>query len=271
MRLAAGVHYVGTRFAGWQRQPHALAIQSLVEEALTKIADHPVEVVCAGRTDAGVHSTAQVIHFDTEAQRADRGWLLGANAELPSDVALAWISPVSPAFHARFSALARSYRYLILNRPLRAPLWFGRACLWRQPLDANVMHDALQCLVGTHDFSSFRAAECQSPTATRRIERISVERHGDFVVLEVTANAFLHHMVRNIAGSALRVGEGAREAPWIAEVLASRDRRLAGLTAPAGGLYFVDVRYPADLGLPVKVLAPLSAIIGPSDLPMGSE
>ena len=265
MRLAAGIQYAGTRFAGWQRQPHAMTVQSVVETALTHIANHPIEVVCAGRTDAGVHATAQVIHFDTEAHRADRGWLLGTNAELPSDVALSWISPVPLAFHARFSARARSYRYLILNRPLRDPLWFGRACLWRQPLDAKLMHDALQCLVGTHDFSAFRASECQSPTATRCIERISVHRHGHFVVLEVTANAFLHHMVRNIAGSALRVGEGARSTEWLAEVLASRDRRQAGLTAPAGGLYVVEVRYPSDLGLPVQALAPLSAMIGPSD------
>jgi len=270
LRLAAGLQYAGTRYAGWQRQPHAPSVQAEVEAALSSVADHPVEVVCAGRTDAGVHATGQVIHFETVAERPERGWLLGTNTALPSDVALAWIRPVSADFHARFSAQARSYRYLILNRSLRSPLWSGRACLWHRPLDAQRMHAALQVLVGTHDFSAFRASECQSHSPVRRLEHIRVERRGDFVVLEVTANAFLHHMVRNIAGSALRVGEGARSVEWLAEVFAGRDRREAGLTAPAGGLYFLGVRYPETHGLPVEEAAPLSAMIGPSDWPEGS-
>jgi tRNA pseudouridine38-40 synthase len=270
VRLAVGIEYAGTRYAGWQRQDHAPSVQAEVERALGQVADHPVTIVCAGRTDAGVHALGQVVHFDTTAVRAPRGWLLGANVHLPSDVALSWVMPVADDFHARYWALARTYRYLVLNRPTRSPLAAERVCQWRTPLDAARMHAALQTLVGEHDFSAFRAAECQAQVAVRRLERISVEREGDLIVFEVTANAFLHHMVRNIVGSALPVGEGVRDAGWLAALLAGRERRVAGPTAPPGGLYLAAVEYPPAAGIPRRAPYGLSAIIGPSAQPKGS-
>jgi tRNA pseudouridine38-40 synthase len=264
VRLAVGIEYAGTHYAGWQRQEHAPSVQAEVERALGTVAAHSVAVVCAGRTDAGVHALGQVAHFDTAAARPLRGWLLGANAELPSDVALGWVAEVAGDFHARYSALARTYRYLVLNRPTRAPLAFERACQWRAPLDAARMHEALQVLVGEHDFSAFRAAECQSQLPVRRLTQIAVRREGELVEFEVTANAFLHHMVRNIVGSALAVGTGERDAAWLAELLARRDRRAAGPTAPPGGLYLAAVEYPAAAGIPRRAPRGLSAMIGPS-------
>lgn len=264
MRFAAGIEYAGTAYAGWQRQTSAPSVQAEVERALGFVADHPVKVVCAGRTDTGVHALGQVIHFDTAAVRPLRGWLFGANTRLPQDIALRWIVPVADDFSARYAALARTYRYVILNSPTRSPLLSGRACLWHAPLDAGRMHAALQALVGQHDYSAFRAAECQSHSPVRRLERIEARRHGAFIVLTVTANAFLHHMVRNIAGSALAVGEGARPVDWLGAVLAGRDRAVAGMTAPAGGLYLAAVRYPPDAGIPPEAPAGLSAIIGAS-------
>ena len=262
MRFAAGIEYAGTAYAGWQRQTSSPSVQAEVERALTCVADQPVAVVCAGRTDTGVHALSQVVHFDTDAVRSLRGWLLGANTNLPQDIALRWIVPVAADFNARYSAQARTYRYLILNEATRAPLLRDRVCLWHAPLDAPAMHAAVQVLVGEHDYSALRAAECQSKSPVRRLERIEVRRHGAFVILEVTANAFLHHMVRNIAGSALAVGEGARSQGWIGEILAGRDRRVAGMTAPAGGLYFAAVRYPEGSGIPREARGGLSAMIG---------
>jgi tRNA pseudouridine38-40 synthase len=262
VRLAVGIEYAGTRYAGWQRQQHAPSVQAEVERALAAVAGQPVEVVCAGRTDAGVHAFGQVAHFDTAASRPLRGWLLGANVQLPSDIALSWVVAAGADFHARYSALSRTYRYLVLNRPTRAPLAHGRACQWRTPLDAARMHAALQALVGEHDFSAFRAAECQAQLPVRRLARIAVRREGDLVVFEVTANAFLHHMVRNIVGAALAVGGGARPADWLAALLAGRDRRVAGPTAPPGGLYLAAVEYPAAAGIPRPAGDGLSAMIG---------
>ena len=262
MRLAVGIEYAGTRYAGWQRQTAAPSVQAEVERALGLIGNHPVEILCAGRTDAGVHALGQVAHFETSAERPLRGWLIGVNGELPADIAVNFVVPVAADFHARYSARARTYRYVILNRPTRAPVLHDRV-LWRhRALDAAAMHAAVQTLAGEHDFSAFRAAECQAKVPVRQLRSIAVRREGDFVTLEVTANAFLHHMVRNIVGSALKVGAGERPVEWIAEVLASRDRRLAGPTAPPGGLYFARVEYPAEHGLPVPGDGGLSAMIG---------
>ncbi len=262
MRLAVGIEYAGSRYAGWQRQVGAPSVQAEIERALALIACHPVTVQCAGRTDAGVHALGQVAHFDTVAERPMRGWLLGTNGELPPDIAISFVTPVVPEFNARYRALARTYRYLILNRSTRAPLLADRA-YWRHgALDAPRMHAALQALVGCHDFSAFRAAECQAKQPTREVQRIRVTRRGDLIHLEVTANAFLHHMVRNIVGSAIEVGEGSRPVEWIGEILAGRNRREAGPTAPPGGLYFARVDYAPEYGLPGPAGDGLSAMIG---------
>jgi len=267
VRLAVGIEYAGTHYAGWQRQEHAPSVQAEVERALARIADHPVSVTCAGRTDAGVHALGQVAHFDTTAVRAPRGWLLGANTELPSDIALTFVAPVADDFHARYSARSRTYRYLVLNRATRSPLALDRVCQWRAPLDAARMHAALQALVGEHDFSAFRAAECQAQVPVRRLERVAVTRAGELIQFEVRANAFLHHMVRNIVGSALVVGAGEEQGGWLAALLAGRERRLAGPTAPPGGLYLAAVEYPAAAGVPAAAAGGLSAMIGPSPWP----
>ena len=262
MRLAIGIEYAGSRYAGWQRQHGQPSVQAQLEKALSLIACHPVAVQCAGRTDAGVHALGQVAHFDTDAERPMRGWLLGTNGELPPDIAISFVKPVSLEFNARYAALARTYRYLILNRSTRAPLLSERA-YWRHgALDAPRMHASLQALVGSHDFSAFRAAECQAQQPVREVRRIAVTRAGDLIHLEITANAFLHHMVRNIVGSAIAVGEGSRPAEWIGEILAGRDRRQAGPTAPPGGLYFARVDYAPEYGLPTPAGDGLSAMIG---------
>jgi tRNA pseudouridine38-40 synthase len=261
-RIAVGVEYDGGRYAGWQRQAEAVSVQAELERALGSVADHPVTVTCGGRTDAGVHALGQVAHFDTRSRRAMRGWALGANRLLPADIAVTWAAPVPAGFHARYSALARTYRYVILNRAVRPALLRRRVCWVHRPLDAGVMHAAAQCLVGEHDFSAFRAAECQSRTATRRLERIAVARHDDTVFIEVKANAFLHHMVRNVAGSLIAVGTGDRPAAWLGDVLAGRDRRLAGITAPASGLYFLRIDYPGEFRLPVPPAGPWAMIAG---------
>jgi tRNA pseudouridine38-40 synthase len=250
MRLALGIEYDGSGYAGWQRQPHAPSVQTEVERALATIAVHPVSLVCAGRTDRGVHALGQVAHFDTDADRTMRGWTLGANTKLPPDVAVQWVAPVADDFHARYSATARTYRYLILNRGTRSPVLRQRAWWVHAPLDAERMHEAAQVLVGRHDFSAFRAAECQSRVPVRLLERIAVNRAGELLTVEVTANAFLHHMVRNLVGTLAEVGDGSRPSGWVGEVLATRDRRLSGPTAPPDGLYFTRVEYPARFGVP---------------------
>lgn len=250
MRYAVGIEYVGARYAGWQRQDTLPSVQSTVESALSRIADEAIALVCAGRTDAGVHACGQVAHFDTSKHRELASWLLGANSELPQDVALTFVQPVREDFHARFSALTRRYRYLLLNSSQRAPMWAGRVWWRYSPIDTDAMHEALQALCGLHDFSSFRASQCQSRVPVRRLDRIGVTRQGDLVMIDVVANAFLHHMVRNIVGSAVKVGEGKRPIEWISEVLQARDRRLAGPTAPPDGLYFVGVTYPEHFDVP---------------------
>lgn len=256
MRVALGVQYDGSGFRGWQtQQPGIRTVQTVLEQALSKVANHPIRLVCAGRTDAGVHGVGQVVHFDATAIRSERAWVLGGNAHLPLDISLNWARETSEDFHARFSALARRYRYVILNRPQRSALWRQRATWHYRPLDAERMQRAGQALVGEHDFSSFRAAECQARHPIRDIHEITVHRHGDSVVLDVVANAFLHHMVRNIAGVLMTIGAGDRPVEWAQEVLERRDRTQAGVTAPAEGLYLLTVRYPERFGLPATTEA----------------
>jgi tRNA pseudouridine38-40 synthase len=250
VRVALGLEYDGSAFAGWQRQRSAPAVQPLIEAALAPVAAEPVSLICAGRTDAGVHAIAQVAHFDTQARRSARGWVLGANTNLPADISVAWARPVPQHFHARYSAEARTYRYYIFNRPVRSAL-AARGATWiRQPLDHEGMQSATAALLGSHDFSAFRSAESQSHTPIRRVEALKVRRDGDFVIMEITANAFLHHMVRNIAGLLIAIGQGDHKPLWAREVLECKDRTRGGPTAPAQGLYLWSVRYPRAFGLP---------------------
>ena len=249
MRIALRIEYDGSGFAGWQRQPRQRTVQQAVEQALSKVADHPIEVTCAGRTDAGVHATGQVVHFDTPVERAERAWLLGGNSHLPEDVALRAACPVAEDFHARFSAIRRSYLYRIVNRRTRPAVQRGVAWWVHKPLDDACMAEAAAALLGEHDFSSFRAAECQAKHAVRTLYRFDVTRCGNEVRLLVEANAFLHHMVRNLAGVLVAIGSGARAPEWASEVLAARDRRVAAVTAPPQGLCFRAVTYPARYGL----------------------
>ncbi len=251
-RIAVGIEYDGSAYAGWQTQASAPSVQSVVAAAIGRVADHAVAVTSAGRTDAGVHALGQVAHFDTEAVRSARAWALGTNTNLPNDVAVLWAHEVPEEFHARYSAVARTYRYVILNRPVRPALTRQRVCWIHGPLDAARMQQAAQHLIGEHDFSAFRAAECQSRTPMRCVERILVTRSGEHLTIDVTANAFLHHMVRNIAGVLIEVGTGEAEPDWARAVLASRDRSVAAVTAPAGGLYLMHVAYPGHFQLPQR-------------------
>jgi tRNA pseudouridine38-40 synthase len=264
-RLAVGIEYDGTRYAGWQHQPGLATIQDSVQKALSAVADHPVTVAAAGRTDAGVHACAQVAHFDTRAERPVRGWVLGANSHLPPDIAINWAMEVEPSFHARYTAQGRSYRYCMLRRATRPAILRDRVCWTRATLHVEAMHDAAQALVGEHDFSSFRAVECQSTTALRHVDSIAVRGEGPLVVMEISANSYLHHMVRNIAGTLMQVGAGERPPAWVAEILAAKDRSRAGITAPASGLYLWRVRYPPSLQIPEPVASrPWAMIAGQS-------
>jgi tRNA pseudouridine38-40 synthase len=249
-RIALGIEYDGSAYSGWQRQAHARSVQAELERALTGVAGHEVSLTAAGRTDAGVHALMQVAHFDTTVARPGHAWSLGGTAASADDVTVLWAREVPGPFHARHSALSRTYLYRILNRRMRPALDRRRVCWVRRPLDAARMNRAAQCLLGERDFSSFRAAECQSATPMRRVFDIGVERHGDVVEITVRANAFLHHMVRNFAGSLLLVGGGDRSEAWLAEALEARDRSRAGPTAPPQGLYFAGPEYPAGFGLP---------------------
>ena len=231
MRIAIGIEYDGTAYNGWQRQRTGLGVQECLEKAISAVADQAVEVTCAGRTDTGVHASGQVGHFDTAADRSDRGWLLGANTNLPDDVNVTWVMRVPDEFHARFSATSRSYRYVILNRLVRSALYRRRAWWVHQDLDHERMNAAAQLLVGEHDFSSFRAAGCQASSATREINSISVSREDDWVILDVTANAFLQHMVRNIMGSLVAIGHVTAEGAT-ARVVSSRTREGCDRRAP---------------------------------------
>lgn len=251
-RYALGLEYDGTDFMGWQRQTHeGRTVQACLEEALSKVADHPVEVACAGRTDAGVHASGQVAHFDSDARRDPRGWLLGVNSNLPSDVAVNWLREASPDFHARFKATARQYRYVILNRATRPALTRQRVTWVHRPLGEGRMAEAARHLLGKHDFSAFRSVECQAKQPVRTLKCLDVRREGERVIIDALADGFLHHMVRNIAGVLIAVGEGKREPEWAREVLEGRDRTLGGVTAPAAGLTLTAVEYPAGFAIPV--------------------
>jgi len=255
MRYALGVEYDGGAFQGWQGLGPSgpPTVQATLERALSSVADQEITVSCAGRTDAGVHAECQVVHFDSTAERDPRAWTLGVTGRLPPTVCVRWCVPVDPGFHARFSARARRYRYTLVNRPVRPALYRATMAWERRPLDADAMHRAAQALLGENDFSAFRTVHCQAPHARRNLQDIQVRRSGETVTIEVQANAFLHHMVRNIVGSLLEVGAGAQDEGWIARLLAGRDRTLAGPTAPPQGLVFLRPLYPAEWGLPDEV------------------
>lgn len=251
MRYAIGLEYDGSAFLGWQIQRQEPTVQGCLEKAVAVVADHEARVSCSGRTDTGVHALGQVAHFDSTAIRSERSWILGLNSNLPAAVSVLWVREVDDSFNARFSAFSRSYRYVILNRWIRPALEAKRMSWCRTPLDADKMHQAAQALLGEHDFTSFRARACQARHAVREIQQISVQRTADVVTLEVSANGFLYHMVRNIAGSLLRVGRGKETVSWMKEVLDNLDRTQAAPTAPPEGLYFVGARYPEHYGLPL--------------------
>ena len=250
MRYAVGLEYDGSGFYGWQVQVQEPTVQGALEKALSKVANEFIRVSCCGRTDTGVHAWGQVAHFDTDVKRPDHSWVLGANRYLPAGISLLWIKEVDPDFHARFSAISRSYRYCILNRRIRPAIDVNRKAWCSEPLNENLMNQAAQALAGVHDFSSFRAAACQSHHAVRDIKNIQVSRKLDKVTLDITANGFLYHMVRNIAGSLIAIGRGDRSVEWLSEVLELQDRTKAASTASAVGLYFMSARYPSHYELP---------------------
>ena len=262
-RIACRVEYDGSQYNGWQSQPHigTVTVQDKIERALSEIAATTVRVHCAGRTDTGVHAFCQIMHFDAPVIRSCKAWVFGGNANLPNDIRIHWALPVNQEFHARFSALARCYRYIIANTPIRPALVREQVTWHRRSLNESQMHNAAQLLVGERDFSAFRAASCQSKTPMRNIHSIEVHRKGELVVLQVVANAFLHHMVRNISGSILAVGDGRKSITWLAEILAGRDRTAAADTAPASGLYLADVKYPTQFELPRTPYGPM--LLGP--------
>jgi tRNA pseudouridine38-40 synthase len=253
LRIALAIEYDGTDFFGWQRLSHGPSVQGALESALSFVAAHPVDVTCAGRTDAGVHARRQIVHFDSEAERSERAWALGTNSQLPATVAVLWACRVSDDFHARYSARARRYRYTILNRAIRPALDARRVAWERVPLDIDAMQMASRALIGEHDFSAFRTIACQARSTMRNVHEISISRAGDEIAIEIQANAFLHHMVRNIVGSLLPIGRGEQREAWLGELLAGRDRAKAGPTAPAAGLVFLGPRYPAQWNLPSEV------------------
>lgn len=256
-RIALGIEYDGSRYYGWQRQQEVRSVQEKLEKALSQVANEPVSVFCAGRTDAGVHATGQVVHFETSADRKDSAWTLGINANLPKDIAVRWVHSVASEFHARFSATARRYRYIIYNQRLRPAVMGQGVTHFHLPLDARLMHEAAQCLLGEYDFTSFRAVQCQSRTPWRHVMQVQVSRYGSYIVVDIKANAFVHHMVRNIVGSLMEIGCGHRPVCWMAELLAAKDRTLAAATARPEGLYLVSVDYPSRFAIPKPPMGPL--------------
>ena len=252
-RIALGLEYCGAPFCGWQKQPSGCGVQDALERALSDIACEKIATICAGRTDAGVHALAQVVHFDTNAERPDRAWVRGVNALLPSNVAVTWAQVVSTEFHARYSAQERCYRYVLLNHPLRPAANHGRVGWSHVALDLELMRTAARQLLGEHDFSAFRSSECQAKSPVRVLHRLDIRKSDDYVVFDLAANAFLHHMVRNIVGCLVYVGKGKVRPTWLSDVLKSRDRRLAAPTLDAAGLYLAHVRYDANWGLAQSV------------------
>jgi tRNA pseudouridine38-40 synthase len=250
MRIALGIEYLGSDFFGWQYQPHARSVQACVETALSKVANHPVKVICAGRTDTGVHALGQVIHADITVQRTMRSWRLGTNTHLPNDVSVLWVQSVEENFHARFSALARYYRYVILNRPSRPAVLLKKTTWAFKKLDIEAMQTAGNYLLGKHDFSSYRAVSCQAKTPIRTISYLNVSRINELVIIDISANAFLHHMVRNIAGVLMNIGYGEQPPEWAKIILDARDRTKGGVTAPPDGLYLCAVDYPSPYVFP---------------------
>ncbi|CUX96034.1 tRNA pseudouridine synthase A [Candidatus Gullanella endobia] len=257
MKLVLGIEYDGSSYYGWQRQQKVISIQACLELALSIVADETITVYCAGRTDAGVHATGQVIHFNTRSRRPHTAWTLGVNTNLPDDISVRWVATLSDNFHARFSATARRYRYIIYNHHLRPAVLRRGLTQYYYPLDVASMARASKCLLGENDFTSFRAVQCQSHSSWRNVHHLQITRQGHYVIIDIKANAFVHHMVRNIVGSLLEVGCGNKPENWIADLLTCRDRKQAGSTARAGGLYLVGVDYPPCFHLPVLSPGPL--------------
>lgn len=257
MRIVAGVEYNGNKFHGWQLQQDVITIQSTLEKALSEIAAEPIRIFCAGRTDRGVHATNQVIHFDTIATRQENAWIFGVNSRLPPSISIQWARQIDESFHARFSALSRRYQYIIHHNPVRSALFYAMSTLVSQPLNLEVMSASAGCLIGEHDFSSFRSSQCQSKTAFRHIYALDIKKVGDFIVIDIVANSFLHHMVRNIVGVLLEIGEGRKDVEWCREVLLAKDRKVAARTAPPQGLYLTGVKYADSYALPCEFKPPL--------------
>jgi len=256
-RVALCLSYNGASYHGWQAQKSGIpTVQQSLEQALSKVANHPVKVVCAGRTDASVHSSYQVVHFETTAKRTSRAWIFGCNASLPNDISVSWAGAMHDDFHARFSATSRRYHYMIYNHPIR-PSSFMTDVTWSHyPLDEKKMHDAAQHLVGRHDFTSFRAVGCQASSPVRELEFVNVQRFSNMIMIDIKGNAFLHHMVRNIAGVLMAIGCGKQPVDWCHKVLKLRDRTKAGVTALPFGLYLTHVEYPEKFGIPESTGAP---------------
>lgn len=256
-RIALGVEYMGARYSGWQRQREVPSVQAHIEQALSTVLQTPTEVTCAGRTDAGVHATGQVVHFDANVARPLKAYTRGLNTLLPKDIAITWACEVDHAFHARFSATARRYRYVIYNNALRSGVFNDGVTHVYQPLDATIMHEAAQSVVGEHDFTSFRASHCQSKTPRRHVHFIRVYQHQKFIIVDVKANAFLHHMVRNIVGALIKIGIGEAPVSLISDLLLIKDRTQAPATAKPNGLYLVKVDYQSQFTLGESDLGPL--------------
>jgi len=248
-RIALGVAYDGSAWNGWQTQPHGKTVQDTLEAALAQFADRPVATICAGRTDTGVHAAMQVVHLDTEAQRREESWVRGVNALLPPSIAVRWARVVEDDFHARFSAASRTYVYLLINDRVRSPMWAGRAGWCFQPLDIEAMREAATALLGQHDFSSFRSSQCQAKHPVRVMHSLDIATRGDLIVVTLRANAFLHHMVRNLMGALLQVGQGRKPVAWMADLLAARDRTKGAPTFMPDGLYLAAIEYPEHFTL----------------------